>query len=211
MYNSNINIRTKHQRNTNNKHNLIFRNKIIKITDNDINLRSLALKCTFRLLLSGECQFFIFSRVRNENEFNENNLVCFISKEIDSSKIYVNFAAFENLTGNKYKLYTIKKEEVLNQKKYNKYLDVTEIYFHFIDNGDNNCTFYFPYQNIGNQYFTSDFYYPQFELCNLFIAVNGDLISIKEMNVVPIEKDIPLNEVKYKQLDINKSVCCLCF
>ena len=39
---------------------LILRNKIIKLSNNNINLRTFALKCTFRLLLSGECYFFIF-------------------------------------------------------------------------------------------------------------------------------------------------------
>ena len=195
----------------NTTNNLILRNKIIKLSNDNINLRTFTLKCTFRLLLSGECYFFIFSRTKSENDFNENTLVCFISKEIESSRIFVNYAVFEPLDNNKLHLYIIKKQEIPNQKHHNSCLDVTDVYFNFIDNGNDNCILFFPYQKSYHQNFIADFYYPQYDLCNLYIAVSGDLISIKELNIMSNETKISLNEIKYKQTQINKSVCCLCF
>ena len=210
--------------NTSTTSNLILRNKIIKLSNNNINLRTFALKCTFRLLLSGECYFFIFSRIKNENDFNENTLVCFISKEIESSRIFVNYAVFEqqpidnNNNNNKLHLHIIKKQEIPNQKHYNNCIDVTDVYFNFIDNGNdnNNCIMFFPYQKSYHQNFIADFYYPQYELCNLYIAVSGDLISLKELNITSTETKISLNDIKYnykqqQQQQLNKSVCCLCF
>ena len=206
--------------NTTSTNNLILRNKIIKLSNNNINLRTFALKCTFRLLLSGECYFFIFSRTKNENDFNENTLVCFISKEIESSRIFVNYAVFEqpidnNNNNNKLYLHIIKKQEIPNQKHYNNCIDVTDVYFNFIDNGNDNCIMFFPYQKSYHQNFIADFYYPQYDLCNLYIAVSGDLISLKELNITSTETKISLNDIKYNykqhQPQLNKSVCCLCF
>ena len=202
--------------NTSTTNNLLLRNKIIKLSNNNINLRTFTLKCTFRLLLSGESYFFIFSRTKNENDFNENTLVCFISKEIESSRIFVNYAVFEQpIDNNKLHLHIIKKQEIPNQKHYNNCIDVTDVYFNFIDNGNDNCIMFFPYQKSYHQNFIADFYYPQYELCNLYIAVSGDLISLKELNITSTETKISLNDIKYnykqQQQQLNKSVCCLCF
>ena len=197
--------------NSGDRSNLILRNKIIKLSNDNINLRTFALKCTFRLLLSGECYFFIFSRATTENDFNDNTLVCFISKEIESPRIFVNYAVFEPLDNHKLHLHVMKKQEVPNQTNHNNFLDVTEVHFNFIDNGDNNCILLFPYQKPYHRNFIADFYCPQYDLCNLYIAVGGDLISIKEMTVTSSETKISLSAIKCRQTEMNKSACCLCF
>ena len=67
--------------NENNAQNIILKNKIFRLNDNLINLRCLSVICQVSLLMSGESNFFIFSRCTEK--LNNQTIVCYISKELD--------------------------------------------------------------------------------------------------------------------------------
>ena len=67
---------------TENDSNIIIKNKMLKLKENYINLRSFSVECSITILMSGESQFFIFSRCNGE-QYSEDNLVFFINKEIE--------------------------------------------------------------------------------------------------------------------------------
>ena len=89
-------------------------------------------------------------------------------------------------------------QKMNRNKKKKTYEDVIMESKQLLCNDDNNnCIMFFPYQKSYHQNFIADFYYPQYELCNLYIAVSGDLISLKELNITSTETKISLNDIKY--------------
>lgn len=191
-----------------NDSNIIIKNKILKLKENYINLRSFSVECSITILMSGESQFFIFSRCNGDHYSNE-NLVCFISKEIESSRKYLNFAIISK-EKNKNVVKILKKQEIPFQKR-NTYLDISEISFTFIDNGDNICYFSFPdIDQNSNQVFIGDFYLPKFEKSNLMFAGSGNLISIKKLEIKQTPRNSYLLEKNCSE-NVHKSHCCLIF
>lgn len=191
-----------------NESNIIIKNKILKLKENYINLRSLSVECSITILMSGESQFFIFSRY-NGDHYSDENLVCFISKEIESSRKYLNFAIISK-EKNKNVVKILKKQEIPFQKR-NTYLDISEISFTFIDNGDNICYFSFPdIDQNSNQVFIGDFYLPKFEKSNLMFAGSGNLISIKKLEIKQTPRNSYLLEKNCSE-NVHKSHCCLIF
>ena len=193
---------------TENDSNIIIKNKMLKLKENYINLRSFSVECSITILMSGESQFFIFSRCNGE-QYSEENLVCFINKEIESSRKYLNFAIISK-ENNKNVLKILKKQEIPFQKR-NTYLDISEISFTFIDNGDNICYISFPdIEQNSNQVFIADFYLPKFEKSNLMFAGSGNLISIKKLEIKQTLRNSYLLDNNCSN-HVHKSHCCFIF
>ena len=72
---------------------------IKKQTDKIISLRSLSLQCEVNILMSGESNFYIFSRCGDA--ITNTTSVCYISKELESARKFVSFAILEPKEGNK--------------------------------------------------------------------------------------------------------------
>ena len=107
--------------------NIILKNKIIKLKEDSIHLRSLSVDCEVNLLMSGESIFYIFSRY-NEN-LSENTAVCCISKELESARKFISFGIVEKNDKEKYCFKNMKKQEIPKQNNHIKSLDISEIKF----------------------------------------------------------------------------------
>ena len=180
-------IEIKDQKNTNNKtnenelqsQNIILKNKIIRLQENKLNLRCLSVQCEINILMSGESNFFIFSRC-TEN-FNNQTVVCYISKELESARKFISFAILEE-NNNKFIIKNLKKQEIPRQENYIKALDISEIKFIFVDNGDNKCYVFLDEQEQNsNLILIGDFYVPITHKSNIMFGVSGDLISLKKL------------------------------
>ena len=196
----------------NNDQNIILKNKILCLNEELINLRSLCLECKIHLLMSGESYFYIFSRCKNTT-FSVSTAVCCISKELESARKFVSFGVLESKEGGGYCMKTLKKQEIPHQDKYIKSLDISEINFIFIDNGDNRCfVFLIGQEQNSNMFLIGDFYEPIEWKSNVMFAVNGDLISLKKLVI----KQRPRNSyVNYRNNGTNDTVqsctCCNIF
>jgi hypothetical protein len=78
-------------------------------------LRSLGLEADIDILMAGESNFFIFSR--GKSEFSSDQALCFINKELDSNRKFINFAILENntISSNSFSLKILKKQEIPKQ------------------------------------------------------------------------------------------------
>ena len=190
-----------------NNNNIILKNKIISLDDDYFMLRSLGLEVKISILMSGESNFFIFSRCE-QSELTETTLVCSISKELESARKFISFSVLEKKEDN-FEIKTLKKQEIPHQDNYIKLLDLSEISFVFIDNGDNKC-FVFPNQKTqnSNMLLLGDFYEPVDGRCNIMFACSGDLISIKEIEIKQCERDTYVN---YRNMNNENIQCCSIF
>jgi hypothetical protein len=73
--------------------NIILKNKIIKLKESLLNLRSLGIEVELNFLMAGESSFYIFTR--GKNEFDKEMTICYINKELDSNRKFINFAILE--------------------------------------------------------------------------------------------------------------------
>ena len=207
---NNNNNNSAHPSNTPN--NIILKNKIIKLTDNVIRLRSLSVQCEISLLMSGESEFYIFTRCNEA--FTSSCVVCYISKELESARKFVSFAVLEEKeseTG-KYMVRNIKKQEIPKQDKYIKALDISEIKFTFIDNGDNKCFIFLEEQEQQNSnlFFVGDFYTPYEQPSTLMFGAVGDLISIKKLNIKQTIRNSYINIKNALKTNVNVQACGCC-
>ena len=190
-----------------NNHNIILKNKIISLNDDCILLRSIALEMKISLLMSGESNFYIFSRCI-QSEFSENPTVCCISKELESARKFISFAVLEK-KDDEFLIKNLKKQEIPHQDKYIKALDLAEFSFIFIDNGDNKCFVFLDKQEqIKNNLLLGDFYEPIEEKCNVMFACSGDLISVKEIEISQTKRD---SYVNYRNMNNENIQCCQIF
>ena len=189
-----------------NNHNIILKNKIISLNDEYIMLRSIALEVKISLLMSGESNFYIFSRCIN-SEFTEFTTICCISKELESARKFISFAVLEKKKGEEgYFIKNLKKQEIPHQDNYIKTLDLSEISFVFIDNGDNKCFVFLNQQEQNsNLLLLGDFYEPIEEKCNVMLASSGDLISLKEVEISQTQRD---SYVNYRNMNNENIQCC---
>lgn len=210
LSNNTNNNNSDHPSNTPN--NIILKNKIIKLTDNVIRLRSLSVQCEISLLMSGESEFYIFTRCNEA--FTSSCVVCYISKELESARKFVSFAVLEEKeseTG-KYMVRNIKKQEIPKQDKYIKALDISEIKFTFIDNGDNKCFIFLEEQEQQNSnlFFVGDFYTPYEQPSTLMFGAVGDLISIKKLNIKQTIRNSYINLKNALKTNVNVQACGCC-
>ena len=190
-----------------NNHNMILKNKIISLNDDYILLRSIALEMKISLLMSGESNFYIFSRCI-QSEFSENTTVCCISKELESARKFISFAVLEK-KDDEFLIKNLKKQEIPHQDKYIKALDLAEFSFIFIDNGDNKCFVFLDKQEqIKNNLLLGDFYEPIEEKCSVMFASSGDLISVKEIEISQTRRD---SYVNYRNMNNENIQCCEIF
>ena len=188
-------------------------------------LRSIALEVKISLLMSGESNFYIFSRCIN-SEFTEFTTICCISKELESARKFISFAVLEKKNKEEgYFIKNLKKQEISHQDNYIKTLDLSEISFVFIDNGDNKCfvflseisfvfidngdnkcfVFLSKQEQNTNMLLLGDFYEPIEEKCNVMFACSGDLISLKEVEISQVHRD---SYVNYRNMNNENIQCC---
>ena len=129
------------QSNNNVGQNIILKNKVIKLYENQLHLRSLSVQCQISILMSGESEFYIFTRCGET--FSAQTALCYISKELESARKFVSFAILEEKGNDKFTIRNIRKLEIPKQDKYIKQLDICEFKFTFVDNGDNKCFLFF--------------------------------------------------------------------
>ena len=208
-------IEIKDQKNTNNKtnenelhsQNIILKNKIIRLQENKLNLRCLSVQCEINILMSGESNFYIFSRCTEK--FSNQTLVCCISKELESTRKFISFAILEEIENNNFIIKNLKKQEIPQQDNYINSIDISEINFIFIDNGDNKCFVFLNQQEQNsNLLLLGDFYEPIEEKCNVMLASSGDLISLKEVEISQTQRD---SYVNYRNMNNENIQCCQIF
>ena len=192
-----------------NNNNIILKNKIISLNDEYIMLRSIGLEIKVSLLMSGESNFFIFSRCI-QSEFSELTTVCCISKELESARKFISFAVLEKKKEEEGLLIkNLKKQEIPHQEDYIKSLDLSKISFVFIDNGDNKTFVFLNQQEQNtNMLLLGDFYEPIEEKCNVMLACSGDLISLKEVEINQVKRD---SYVIYRNMNNENIQCCQIF
>jgi hypothetical protein len=130
--------------------------------------------------MAGESNFFIFSR--GKEEFSTDNAVCFLNKELDSNRKFINFAILETVPNNPlgFSLKILKKQEIPKQGKikfhlenYIKNLDICQVRLKFIDNGDNKLYIIIENDTLKDQFFyEADFYIPISTMSNLMFGGN---------------------------------------
>ena len=190
-----------------NNNNIILKNKIISLNDECIILRSIGVEIKISLLMSGESNFYIFSRCK-QSEFSEYTTVCCISKELESARKFISFAVLEKKDDD-YQIKNLKKQEIPHQDNYIKTLDLSEISFIFIDNGDNKCfVFLTKQEQNSNILLLGDFYEPIEERCNVMLACSGDLISLKEVEISQVKRN---SYVNYRNVNNENIQCCEIF
>ena len=192
-----------------NNHNIILKNKIISLNDEYIMLRSIGMEVKITLLMSGESNFYIFSRC-TQSEFSELTTVCCISKELESARKFISFAVLEKKKEEEgFLIKNLKKQEIPHQDNYIKTLDLSEISFVFIDNGDNKTFVFLNKQEQNtNMLLLGDFYEPIEEKCNVMLACSGDLISLKEVEINQVKRD---SYVNYRNMNNENIQCCQIF
>ena len=190
------------------KYNIILKNKIISLTEEFMVLRSLGLEVKISLLMSGESNFYIFSRCI-QSEFSESTAVCCISKELESARKFISFSVLQKKEDEGFYIKNLKKQEIPHQNNYIKALDLSEISFVFIDNGDNKCFVFLNQQEQNsNLLLLGDFYEPIEEKCNVMLASSGDLISLKEVEISQTQRD---SYVNYRNMNNENIQCCQIF
>ena len=190
-------------------HNIILKNKIISLNDDYIALRSLGLEVKLSLLMSGESNLYIFTRCK-QSEFSEATAICCISKELESARKFISFSILvkkDNDDG--FSIRNLKKQEIPHQDNYIKTLDLSEIEFVFIDNGDNRCFVFLTRQDQNsNLLMLGDFYEPFLDKSNVMLGGSGDLISIKKMEIKQTNRDFFVN---YRNMNNENIQCCNIF
>jgi len=190
-------------------HNIILKNKIISLNDDYIALRSLGLEVKLSLLMSGESNLYIFTRCK-QSEFSESTAVCCISKELESARKFISFSVLEKKDNDDgFSIRNLKKQEIPHQDNYIKTLDLSEIEFVFIDNGDNRCfVFLTKQEQNSNLLMLGDFYDPFLDKSNVMLGGSGDLISIKKMEIKQTNRDFFVN---YRNMNNENIQCCNIF
>ena len=204
-----INNNTNNDKASNNQ-NIILKNKIIKLKEDSIHLRSLSVDCEVNLLMSGESTFFIFSRC-NEN-LSENTAVCCISKELESARKFISFGIVEKNDKEKYCFKNMKKQEIPKQNNHIKSLDISEIKFNFIDNGDYRCFVFLNEQELlnSNLLLVGDFFVPIDTQSNIMFGVSGDLISIKKLAIKHSYRNSYINYINNNNTNDSIQSCNCC-
>ena len=191
-----------------NNHNIILKNKIICLDEDCIAIRSLSLELKISILMSGESNFYIFTRCKSSG-FDECTTVCCISKELKSARKFIAFAVLEKDGDDKFIIKNLKKQEIPHQTHHIEDLDLSEISFTFLDNGDNRIFVYLKeeIQN-SNMQLMGDFYEPIKDMSNMMLACSGDLVSLKELEIRHIQRDLYVNERNNNNVNVQ---CCEIF
>lgn len=199
--------------------NLYLKNKIIKFIDKFyFNQFSLGLCVDVNLTMTGQSEFYIFTRIQKEVN-NIDNLITYIKqcnvieedfhkklfdknevidesccliiiqKEQKTSRKFISFnILLKEDFNDNYKIKSLKKQEIPKHSSYNAINDSSELNLRVIDNGDNHCCVII---NIGSQIFTfeANFYSPVLGFTNVYLGANGDYVGISSYNVKQIRKN----------------------
>jgi hypothetical protein len=155
--------------------------------------------------MSGESNFYIFTRCK-ETGLDEFTTVCCISKELKSARKFISFAVLEKEGNDKFVIKNLKKQEIPHQTHHIEDLDLSEISFTFLDNGDNRCFVYLKeeMQN-SNLQLMGNFYEPIKDMSNMMLACSGDLISLKQLEINQIQRDLYVNDRNGNNVNVQ---CC---
>ena len=190
-----------------NNNNIILKNKIISLKDNYFSLINLSISIKISILMSGESNFYIFTRIKDF--ISESTTVCCISKELESARKFISFAVLEEKNENEFYMKNLKKQEIPHQTDHIKDLDLSEISFTFIDNGDDRClVFLDKEEQNSNIILMGDFYEPTNDVSNIMLACTGDLVSLKELEIKQISRDEYSN---FRNTDKVNVQCCNIF
>ena len=194
----------------NNGQNIILKNKLIKLTNNELHLRSLSVQCQINILMSGESEFYIFTRCGEA--FSSQTALCYVSKELESARKFVSFAILEEKAKDTFMIRNIKKLEIPKQDKYIKQLDICEFKFTYVDNGDNKCFLFLDDQDQHNSnlVFVGDFYEPCKHPSNIVFGSSGDLISIKKLEIKQTFRNSYINLHNAMKSNPNVQACGCC-
>lgn len=208
--NNNVNVNINTHSNNNNGQNIILKNKLIKLTDNELHLRSLSVQCQVNILMSGESEFYIFTRCGEA--FSSQTALCYVSKELESARKFVSFAILEEKGKDTFMIRNIKKLEIPKQDKYIKQLDICEFKFTYVDNGDNKCFLFLDDQDQHNSnlVFVGDFYEPCKQPSNIVFGSSGDLISIKKLDIKQTFRNSYINLHNAMKSNPNVQACGCC-
>ena len=192
-----------------NNHNIILKNKILSLEGDCIALRSLSLEIKISILMSGESNFYIFTRCY-ESGFDECTAVCCISKELKSARKFISFGVLVKDEDCNYLIKNLKKQEIPHQTHHIEELDLSEISFTFLDNGDNRIFVFLDGKDeqSSNLQLMGDFFEPIEEHCNVMMACTGDLISLKELEIKQIQRDSYVNYRNNNNVNVQ---CCNVF
>ena len=192
-----------------NNHNIILKNKILSLEGDCIALRSLGLELKISILMSGESNFYIFTRCK-ESGFDESTAVCCISKELKSARKFISFGVLVKDDEDNFLIKNLKKQEIPHQTHHIEELDLSEISFTFLDNGDNKCFVFLDEkeENSSNMQLMGDFFEPIKEICNVMLACTGDLVSLKELEIKHIMRDSYVNYRNNNNVNVQ---CCNVF
>lgn len=196
--------------NNNTGQNIILKNKLIKLYDNELHLRSLSVQCQINILMSGESEFYIFTRCGET--FSAQTALCYVSKELESARKFVSFAILEEKGSDRFTIRNIKKLEIPKQDKYIKQLDICEFKFTYVDNGDNKCFLFLDEQeqHNSNLVFVGDFYEPCKQPSNIIFGSSGDLISIKKLEIKQAFRNSYINLHNAMKSNPNVQACGCC-
>ena len=160
--------------------------------------------------MSGESNFYIFSRC--SDTLSSQTALCYISKELESARKFVSFAILEPKKEDPdvFVIRNLKKQEIPKQENYIKALDISEIKFTFVDNGDNRCFVFLEEQEQNsNLIFIGDFYVPFTEKGNIMLGVTGDLISLKKLNIRQTTRNAYVNLRNFgRGVNVQSCNCC---
>lgn len=159
--------------------------------------------------MSGESNFYIFTRCK-ESGFDECTAVCCISKELKSARKFISFGVLVKDDEDNYLIKNLKKQEIPHQTHHIEDLDLSEISFTFLDNGDNKCFVFLDEkeQSSNMQQLMADFFEPIKEHCDVMLACSGDLISLKELEIQHILRDSYVNYRNNNNVNVQ---CCNVF
>ena len=91
-------------------------------------------------------------------------------------------------------------------------MDISEIKFNFIDNGDKRCFVFLNVQNLlnSNLLLTGDFFVPIDTQSNITIGVSGDLISIKKLAIMHLYRNSYINYIYNNNINDSIQSCSCC-
>jgi hypothetical protein len=94
--------------------NIILKNKIIKLEKPFFSLRCFAIEIELNVLMAGESSLYIITR--GKDEISNEMAICFINKEMESSRKFINFAILEECDEDDFmNIKTLKKQEIPKQ------------------------------------------------------------------------------------------------
>ena len=83
----------------------------MKLNESLTDLLKFGMSIKFDIIMSGESWFYIFSRL--ENDYSSNTILCYINKDFDTQRKFLNFGLLsKNKDKKNFTLKTLRKQEI---------------------------------------------------------------------------------------------------